>query len=420
MAQISSNADIDPLQGIQFVDCDAHITEPLDLWTSRAPSSWLGRVPELRTINGQSGWYLHDELWSRIGGNTIASNGEKVLGTLTLQPFSELSPASWSVKERLELLDEMGIAAQILYPNGIGFASNHIFAIDDEEERAVILQIYNDFLVEVQEESDERLLPQALLPVWDMDFTIREMTRLIDNGIRGFTISDKPELLGLPELPDSYFDPMWDLFNESSAVVNFHIASGLGREELEAMRVAMSSENPTDGSGRALKSGTVASPSWGKLGPQRKMAVFSAQSQMSNVRIVVNLCMSDIFDRYPKLKVVSAESGIGWVPFILETMDFQYDEMVTSKDEVSPGGRHPSEYFRDHLYVMFWFESVAPQKLIHDIGVKNILVETDVPHPTCLYPNTRAHFARVLADVGPSARQRILRDNAIELYRLNL
>ena len=39
----------------------------------------------------------------------------------------------------------------------------------------------------------------------------------------------------------------------------------------------------------------------------------------SNMRIVSNLCASDLFDRYPQAQVVSAESGIGWVMYILES-----------------------------------------------------------------------------------------------------
>ena len=67
----------------------------------------------------------------------------------------------------------MGIHAQVLYPNGIGFASNHVFAIEDIEQRTAVLQTYNDFLVDMQHESGDRLLPQALLPIWDMDLTSR-------------------------------------------------------------------------------------------------------------------------------------------------------------------------------------------------------------------------------------------------------
>jgi predicted TIM-barrel fold metal-dependent hydrolase len=141
---------------------------------------------------------------------------------------------------------------------------------------------------------------------------------------------------------------------------------------------------------------------------------------MSNLRMMVNLCMSDLFDRFPKLKVVSAESGIGWIPFMLEALEFQFDEMVTEEEELSAAKRRPSEYFRDHIYVMFWFEESGPRKLIEEIGANNVLVETDIPHPTCLYPNPREHFVRVLSDLPDDIKRRVLQDNAVELYKIKL
>ena len=226
----------DTLEEIGIVDCDAHFTEPSSLWLDRAPASMSGRVPVQKTVDGITAWHLDGEVWASTGGNTIKTGREKILGSHVIQPFESVDHAAWDVPERLGLLDDMGVDAQIIYPNGIGFASNHIFAIEDMEQRTAILKMYNDFFVDVQDESNNRLFPQALLPIWDMDLTIAEMKRLLDKGIRGFTLSDKPEMLGLPELPESYFDPMWDLFNESGAVANFHIGAGARREELEGMR----------------------------------------------------------------------------------------------------------------------------------------------------------------------------------------
>jgi hypothetical protein len=94
------------------------------------------------------------------------------------------------------------LAAQIIYPNGLGFASNHVFAIENPKQRLEVLRIFNDFYADMQTASKGRLVPQALLPIWDMPSTVQEMTRLLDKGIRGFSLSDKPELLGLPELPE--------------------------------------------------------------------------------------------------------------------------------------------------------------------------------------------------------------------------
>ncbi|WP_179220348.1 amidohydrolase family protein [Rhodococcus sp. NCIMB 12038] len=408
---------------VKIIDCDAHLTEPSDLWTSRVPASMKSKMPQMETRDGFTAWYIDGEMWASIGGNTIGHGPKKVLGTNSLQPFEEIHQSAWSTRERLEVLDDQGVLAQVLYPNGVGFSSNHIFAVPDLDQRSLILKTYNDFLVEVQHESNNRLLPQAMLPIWDMDLTVKEMTRMIDQGITGFTLSDKPELLDLPELPEPYFDPMWDVFNSTNTVANFHIGAGGTKEEVldlrKTMREQRAGKSPTP-TATTLTGKKVASPSWRSFGPQRWMAVMATQMYMSNVRIVTNLCMSNLFDRYPNLKVVSAESGIGWVPFLLEALEYQLDEMVTTNDEMSLQKRRPTEYFRDHLYVMFWFESSAPQKLVEDIGAKNILVETDIPHPTCLYPNAKGHFDRVLGGLDDYSRRRILQDNAAELYGIDI
>jgi len=414
---VAESADV--LAGIQIIDCDSHFTEPPDLWSSRAPGAFRERMPVQQTVNNRTAWYLGGELWASVGGNTIRRGREKVLGLHMVQPFAEIDEAAWSVPERLRLLDEIGIYAQVIYPNGVGFASNHVFAIEDKELRHAVLATYNDFLVELQHESGGRLLPQAMLPIWDMELTVREMTRLIDQGITGFTLSDRPELLGLAELPHPYFDPMWDVFNQTGAVANFHIGAGSRKEDVESIRNARYENDPNRGGPRETPP-AVADAYWRTFGPQRRLAVAACLGFMSNARIVVNLCVSDLFDRYQNLKIVSAESGIGWVPFILEAAEFQLDQMVTDPSETVLQKRRPSEYFRDHMYAMFWFEKVGPEKLIADVGVNNVLVETDVPHPTCLYPEPRKHISEVMSSVGYPVRRRVLQDNAAELYRITL
>jgi uncharacterized protein len=400
------------LEHLHVIDCDAHFTEPPDLWSSRAPASVAERMPVQKTVDGVSAWYLDGQPWGTLGGNTLRPGHTKVLGTAYIQPFEDIDKAAWSVKERLELLDDAGIWGQILYPNGIGFASNHVFAIEDQEQRRMVLQTYNDFLVDVQEESGARLFPQAMLPIWDMDLTVREMTRLIEKGIRGFTLSDKPEMLGLPDLNQPYFEPMWDLFNQSSAVANFHIAAGATRQDLDALR------DPERA--RRSPNGGVAPPAWSGLGSQRRQVVVNSQGAMSNMRIIANLCISSLFDRFPRLKVASVESGIGWIPFFLEFLEFLYDEMITADDERAFARHRPTDYFREHLYVMFWFEEVTVERLLDAVGVDNVLVETDIPHPVSLYPDPLDHITKVLKAYDPDIVRRVLQDNAVQLYRIPL
>lgn len=391
----------DVLGGLEIIDCDSHLGEPADLWSSRAPARFRDRLPERKTVDGQTNWWLDGEPWIHLGGNTIGQGHTKVLGTLCL-PLDEIDPATWSVPERLKFMDEQGVHTEVLYPNGVGFGSNAFFGIDDVALRNVMSSIYNDFFIEVQQESGGRLLSQGLLPIWDMDLTVAEMARLHDAGIRGFTLTDKPQLVGLPDINDDYFAPMWALANELDTVINFHIGSGLPKKGVDS---------------------PVGEPKpelyWTSFGPQRRLAVMATQFYMSNVRIITNLCMSDMFDRYPNVKVVSAESGIGWIPFVLEAMEYQTDEFIVDPAERALQPRRPTEYFRSNVYVTTWFERAA-MKVLDDIGVGNVLVMTDIPHPTCLYPKTREHFAAVTAHLDPETRRRILRDNAAELYKIPL
>ena len=163
----------DPLDGIKIIDCDSHWTEPPDLWTARVPASLRGKVPAMETHDGYTAWYLDGELWAGTGGNTIEKGNQKVLGAHMIHPFDAIDEAAWDVDARLGLLDVMGVHAQILYPNAIGFSSNHILAIDDLAQREMVAEVYNDYLMEVQQSSGERLFPQAMLPIWDMDLCVR-------------------------------------------------------------------------------------------------------------------------------------------------------------------------------------------------------------------------------------------------------
>ena len=122
------------------------------------------------------------------------------------------------------------------------------------------------------------------------------------------------------------------------------------------------------------------------------------------------------FDKYPNLKVVSTESGVGWIPYMLEAMEYQFDEMMPN--EAKSLEKRPSEYFRDNMYACFWFESKSLAHALELLGDRNTLFETDFPHPTCYYPNSRERVAEALANVPDESRRRILQDNAAELYKV--
>ena len=139
---------------------------------------------------------------------------------------------------------------------------------------------------------------------------------------------------------------------------------------------------------------------------------------IGNARVVTNVILAGIFDRYPKLKMVSVESGVGWIPFILEALDYEMAE--NAPRELDQMSKLPSEYFKSNLYATFWFENNRNKlpDLIESVGEDNILFETDFPHPTCLYPNPLASVVDKMATLSPEARRKIMGENARKLYRL--
>ena len=96
------------------------------------------------------------------------------------------------------------------------------------------------------------------------------------------------------------------------------------------------------------------------------------------------LLLSGIFVRYPEIQFVSVESGIGWIPFMLEALDYQFQGNRVA-EEHPEFDRLPSEYFKTNVYACYWFEQIAPRRLVDKVGADRIMFETDFPHPTSLY-----------------------------------
>src|SRR5690606_1855626 len=106
----------------------------------------------------------------------------------------------------------------------------------------------------------------------------------------------------------------------------------------------------------------------------------SATSFLSNAQAISDVIVSGLCERYPELRFVSVESGCGYVPFLLQALDWQWDQ--TGAVRQNPGWLRPSEYFRRQIYATFWFEQVSRQDL--EALADNLMFETDFPHPTSL------------------------------------
>ena len=386
--------------GRKVIDVDAHLTEPHDLWTRHAPASLRDRVPQVKVIDGERSWVLDGDIVIGKGANpssTIAADGSKWPGLDFINhSIEECHPASYSVRHRLEVLDTLGISAQILYPNILGFGGQNA-ARADADLRAACIRIYNDAVAEMQAESGGRLLPMALLPWWDPKLAAAEAERAHGLGLRGININSDPHThVGLdgqqlPHLGNPFWDPMWDACSGLDMSVNFHIGA---------------SDQSMDWLG---------SQYWPGMEYELALGIGGAMMFLNNGRVMANLIFSGLLDRYEKLRFVSVESGLGWIPFILETLDMQYRETGARTQKLR---REPSSYFASNFLACFWFERKNLATTIRQLGVDNVMFETDFPHPVCLYPID--NFEDAMGDLSEAEKVKVLSGNAARVYKIDL
>lgn len=370
------------------IDIDTHFTEPRDLWTSRAPAKFKDTAPRVEEVDGHQRWRVGDDFV--LGGPgfcVIKRDGQKVYGQISLETFEEMSEAASFCNARLAAMDELGLHSQILYPNILGFAGGTIMRIDDTELRNFCITGYNDAVGEMQQESRDRILPQTLLPFWDVELAVKELVRSKEQyNLRGFTMTDAPDQWGLPPLSDRYWDKLWATAQELDMPVNFHIGSG----------------------------GIGGGP-WGGMDPARSLATISTILFMNNMRCLINLIFSGLLDRFPRLKFVSVESGIGWIPFMLEACEYQMDENLIERGGLE---LRPREYFQRQIFASFWFEKENVARTLELLGEDNVMFETDFPHPTCLYPDVQGQIAKSLDGVSERVRSKVLYETAARVYNI--
>jgi len=382
---------------LQVIDADTHFTEPHDLWTSRAPEGLAERLPRVVDLDGHPTWTVGATTLGRaMASSVIDRDGNRCRGSSFLGwGFDDTHPGAYDVPTRLAVMDELGIHAQIVYPNVAGFGGQKFAEVGDPESRRLCVEIYNDAMAEIQEASRGRLYPMALLPWWDVAATVAEAERIAAAGLRGVNLTSDPQVQSaLPDLGDRAWDPLWETCADLALPVHFHI-----------------------GASQTTLAWYGSSP-WPSHGDDQKLAIGSAMMYITNARVLANVIYSGMLERHPRLKVVSVESGIGWIPFVLEALDHQANE--TAAGTMDYLSMPPSAYFRRQIYACYWFERQDVAHTFEVLGTDNILFETDFPHPTCLYPDSLAYAAEGLAGVSPEVQRKVLQDNAAALYRIPL
>jgi predicted TIM-barrel fold metal-dependent hydrolase len=387
------------LDQIKVIDSDTHVIEPPDLWTSRVSvQKWGDLVPHVKWDDSaqEMAWFFGDKKVSGVASAAMA--GWHQYPPYHAARLEDVDPATWDAHARLRRMDEYGIHAAVLYPNVAGFGTGRFLEIKDSDLMLACVRAYNDFLTDFSSADTDRYLPMMALPFWDLDDTIKEIHRAAGNGHKGIVMGSQPEFWGQPDLTDRHWDPLWATAQELGLPINFHIASGDVSDVVGG--------NPQNG-------------------PHANYAANGVVFFMGNARAIARIICGGICHRFPELNFVSVESGVGWLPYALDCIDWQWKNCGVPQEHPEYD-LLPSEYFKRQIYGCFWFERRTARTALEMLGPDNILYETDFPHPTSMAPGPattaiqpNVFLREAFSDLPEDTLRKILHDNAARIYHLN-
>ena len=367
----------------RLISADSHVNEPPNLWLERIDRRFKDRAPFVKqdSINGIPGPYLF------IDGQVPNHVGQGIGGGKSFEELPEFfreagyqdgRAGGWDPVERLKDMDLDETDAEVLYTT-LGF---RMFWMADAALQRATFQVYNDWLAEYCSHDPKRLVGLAMISLWDIDEAVKELKRCSQIGLKGAMVWCSP-----PEdrpYKSPMYDPFWAAAQDLNMPLSFHAITGMGPESL-----------------------------WDPSDRYVRFMVFPMEVQ----RTLTHLILSGVLERFPDLKIISAENEIGWLPFFLQRIDglqeeFKYLEPTHLKMKAS-------EYFARQVWACFITDPVGVANR-HSIGVDNLMWSSDYPHVACTWPHSLEIVDREFAGVAEEEKWKIARDNVIKLYDLDL
>ena len=365
----------------KLFSADDHVDLPYlpgDLWEKRVPAKYRDRAPHL--VETEADWH-----WEVDGALLGSPQRKDALVTTTFGHWSTPvvhERGRWrptTPELRLADMDRDGVEAQVLYG---GLTKG--FGVKDPNLNSVFIRAYNEWTSEFCSAAPERLIGLGWVPVHSVEAAVEELYNCARLGLKGvqFQAFDAEK-----KVWDAVWEPLWDAAEETGLPVSFHIGGG---------QWSTKGEKPI-GRGVQTTSTTV------------------APIQLDEV--LVSVVMSGILHRHPKLKVVLGESSIGWIPFVLDRMDWEYDVRMNKGrgGDAAALDMLPSEYFKRQMYATFQNDRIGA-KLLEDVGVNNALWASDYPHGDSVWPRSHETVQSDFAHVDEAIVRKITRDNGMKLY----
>jgi len=391
----------------KLVSVDDHVVEPAHVWETWLPAKFRDRGPKIvrrgiRNIDyvGTASYvehfdddsptkvdcWIYEDLVYTHKRMVAAAGYSKEEMTLTPITYDEMRPGCYDPRARLEDMDTGWVEASMCFPTLPRFCGQTFYEGNDKELGLACVRAYNDWMAEEWcGDSGGRLIPLGIIPLWDPHLAAEEVRRNAERGFRAVCFSELPYHLGLPTIHSGHWEPFFSTCAETGTVVAMHIGS--------------SSKMP------------AASPD----APPSVSATLAFGNAMTSL---IDFLMSGLLVRMPDLKLLYAESQIGWIPYALQRVDQVWeDNQAWAQTKHIP--EPPSTYYHRSVYGCFINDDHGLRSL-EEIGVGNVTAETDYPHSDSTWPDTKAIMSGLTKDLADDVTKRILRTNAIELLQLDL
>ena len=376
---------------VKVISIDDHIVEHPRVWQDRLPQKYLESGPRVvereldtqdqygHTIRGLHELWLYEEReYPQFALNAVIDKDPKDFG---LEPyrFDQILPGCYEPTARIADMDTDGVYAQLCFPSFPRFGGTLFLEGLDLQLAHLCVMAYNDFIIDEWAAAfPSRLIPMIILQLWDPELAAAEIARCASKGAKAITFPEATTPLGLPSFHTDHWDPVFAAAQECGLPILMHFGS---------------SGKPPE------------------TAPDAPIVVWVSTMGTNSMVCAADLVFSPIFHKYPKLKVGLAEGGIGWIPYLLQRLDYVWERhrWYTGINTEIP----PSEIFKNNIWGCF-IDDVAGLELRDTIGINKICFESDYPHSDSLWPNSRKRLSEQLKDIPDEESRRIAEDNARE------
>jgi predicted TIM-barrel fold metal-dependent hydrolase len=401
----------------KIISVDDHVVEPAHVWQTWLPEKHREKGPRVirerfgnfnliagakytNPLDPEGDWgdawvyedkliYVHKKhvaipLEATPGGDK--SKFDRQTMTMTAVTYDGMRPGCYDRDARIKEFEENWVDGSMPFPTFPRFCGQTFNEGSDKELGLACVKAYNDWMVEEWcGPSGGMNIPLCIMPLWDPQLAVEEIQRNANRGVRAVAFSELPTKLRLPSIHSGYWDPVFQVCNDTGTVICMHVGS--------------SSTDPT-GSEDA---------------PPGASSTISFNNSMTSLG---EYLFSGIMARFPKLKLAYSEGQVGWIPFAIERADYVWEHhngWMGSQEYIS---EPPSTYYYGRVYGCFTSDFHG-MKNIDAVGEDQVCFETDYPHTDTSWPDTKEMVEKMLVGVPDDLAYKVVRGNAIKMLELD-